>query len=407
MTLRAGTLYIVIVLAVVISLLSTSLFLVYYFKNVAITRQKIKEKLVLNINSAKQWVLARPDIPPEEVVDLFGQAQDSVRITYTLHGIFEVVSLQAYKGKDTLTSTFMIGYKADNLMQSAIYLCDQNRPLSLCGTTKLKGTCYMPEAGMKRAYIEGQSYLATSLVEGDTKRSTSQLPKLDPNIRKNILKMLESINEPMPPTGEDYQQQFTQEKLSFFSASSIYLSQQMKGNILIKSNKEIVVSSQSQLTDVILVAPIVRFEKGFKGCVQVFATDSITLEEDCQLAYPSALALIKMKFREGQPNIQVKSGSVIRGICYADVEVEDRTQVRFSLEPKATLIGQAYVNGFAEIKGTIFGHLSCQKFILNTQSSIYENHLLNATIDYTKLSKRYIGSSLFNSDKSRKVVKYL
>jgi hypothetical protein len=42
-----------------------------------------------------------------------------------------------------------------------------------------------------------------------------------------------------------------------------------------------------------------------------------------------------------------------------------------------------------------------------TPSSVYENHLLNATIDVSKLSKHYVGINLVQESKIKKVVKWL
>ena len=57
--------------------------------------------------------------------------------------------------------------------------------------------------------------------------------------------------------------------------------------------------------------------------------------------------------------------------------------------------------------GKIFGSLYCYKFILKTRSSIYENHLLNATVDFDNLSKYYVGTNLLKDVGMKKVIKML
>ena len=51
--------------------------------------------------------------------------------------------------------------------------------------------------------------------------------------------------------------------------------------------------------------------------------------------------------------------------------------------------------------------LATNGFMLNTPSSVYENHLLDITIDWSQLSEHFTGINLINESDSRSVVKWL
>ena len=69
--------------------------------------------------------------------------------------------------------------------------------------------------------------------------------------------------------------------------------------------------------------------------------------------------------------------------------------------------GQLFVNGTIDLKGSIHGNVTTKSFTLRTAASIYDNHLLNATIDATKLSTYYLNPLFFKGTKPNKIVKWL
>jgi hypothetical protein len=79
----------------------------------------------------------------------------------------------------------------------------------------------------------------------------------------------------------------------------------------------------------------------------------------------------------------------------------------FRLAQKSVVIGQLYSTGYAEVKGNVYGSVMCSDFILQTPSSIYENHLLNAGIDQQALPGYYTGINLIKTNVSKRIVKWL
>ncbi len=76
------------------------------------------------------------------------------------------------------------------------------------------------------------------------------------------------------------------------------------------------------------------------------------------------------------------------------------------LEKETELYSQIYSNGYVELKGSVFGSVVCAKFSLRSNSSLYDNHLLNATIDISKLPKDFVGFRLLKEESKFDILKY-
>ncbi|MFH6996253.1 hypothetical protein ACHRWY_27650, partial [Flavobacterium sp. FlaQc-48] len=84
-----------------------------------------------------------------------------------------------------------------------------------------------------------------------------------------------------------------------------------KGNFILRSEDSIRVKKNTVLEDVILIAPKITFEEGFKGTVQAFASKGIELEEKVTLKYPSVICVYNESPDESK--IKIKKGCYITG----------------------------------------------------------------------------------------------
>ncbi len=101
--------------------------------------------------------------------------------------------------------------------------------------------------------------------------------------------------------------------------------------------------------------------------------------------------------------------SSLMGVIFTNQSefASDLQQTLITIEKEALLTGQLYADGFVDIKGEVRGTIWCNKFLLKTNSSVYENHLLDAIIDRSKLSAYYVGSGIIASGKTKKIIKWL
>lgn len=409
-------------IAILLSLLSSSLIAYSYFGNLHFSYYNEVNQAQLNARSGLNILLSGSDevaFNTEKEIDLFGSGTDSVTLKRTAWGIFETATVTAHSKHASTRLNALIGAGIDTVEKKSLYLSDMDRPLAVCGSTLIKGTAYLPESGIKNAYIEGKSFSGKKYVDGVTKKSSKVIPGFNDKLTKSLAEFLnkniaegDSIynlaNNELP---DSLKNSFTKKTIYVTSASTIEINdQRFTGNICFISDRGIKIGRNAELKDVLLAAPGIEIEEGFEGALQAFASDSIVINEKVKLNYPSALGVIRTNRSKANVFITVKEDAEISGSVFAfqDPEGSNVTnQVHIAIDKDAIVRGTVYSSVSADLKGKIYGSLTCTKIILNTPSSVYENHLLDATIDATKLSNYYAGMISDSQKGSKKIAKWL
>lgn len=418
---KAGALFYAIVISLIIAITSSALILSAYLSRIQYENFEVKRQLNLNADSGLKLLLSKQslvELNQQKTIDLFNKGIDSVILIRKLWGAYEIVISKAIFKNSTSIRTAQVGFYPDSDHLYSLHLSDKDKPLALCGNTLIKGLAFLPKAGVKRAYIEGQSFSRSLLIEGEIKQSDRTLPKFNTELIENIKTIFFSksitnndsiLNIKDELTGDTLNNSFQKKTLVFSSSVPIIISDGMySGNIAVISDKQITVTSNVLLKDVLLFAPKIIIEKKFRGNLQLFASDSISIGEDVTLTYPSVIGLISNNKPTGTSIIVLNNGDTVMGSVFI-VKNESVTmeQTRLLISEKAIVFGQVYSNGYVDLKGTINGSLMCDNIMLSTASSVYENHLLNAVIDVTKLPEHYTGINLVEESMVKKVVKWL
>ena len=400
----------------IIAGISSSLVLFAYYNRVEFIQLTHKERLINNAFSGINYLVGLPNKVPLNQpidVDLFRNEKDIVTLKRKLWGAFEIVSSTAKSENSSFSKSAMVGANLVDNEGMALWLADLNKPLSLCGKTELVGTCYLPESGVKRAYIEGQSFVGTQLIKGETKKSERELPKINQEmIEANNAFFLGSISADSS-LGLTYLQEHDTMANSFANKTIVFQLEQISlvnkvisGNVIFVASKAIFISQDCKISDALFYAPKIIIEDDFRGQLQVFASDSIYIGKNIELSYPSVVGLIANENKAASSFLTVAESSNIQGVVFG-YGANGNQQVQISLNKNVEIEGQVYCSGSVDHKGKIYGSLLCQKLILKTPSSVYENHLLNAVIDNTKLSKHFVGVNLLSKSNSRAIVRWL
>jgi hypothetical protein len=151
------------------------------------------------------------------------------------------------------------------------------------------------------------------------------------------------------------------------------------------------VTSDSDLRNVILIAPQIRLEKGVRACMQGFITDSLIVDKDVSLYYPTVLCLVKEKSVKNAV-IHLSENDSLWGSIIALRKGKDLlTNTLIETDKNSYMEGEIYTDGMTEVKGIVYGSVVTNSIYLSTPTSVYENHLLNATIDIFKRSDYFLG----------------
>ncbi len=410
--LKAAALYIVIIVSLLIAVISASLLTIAFYYRLEVQKKVRMDKLMTNMESGTAILLSESynTNDEENVLDLYGDQRDSLILNKTRWGVFDLQMVKAFELKDTLKRSFLSGNVFKD--QGAIYLADEDRPLSVSGSTQITGNGELPKAGLKQAYVDGRPYEGKELIKGSIKSSGRELPALNDELLKRI-------SDHLKPTIEGIAFNIKDSVInSFFNKELIYKLQsgqqdigpiKIKGKIILVSDTTIKISSSAVLEDVQIYAPAIVIESGFKGSCQLFARDSIIIGRDCDFLYPSFAGIFKPDSSTIQAKLSLDSACHFSGMLLGHEPKRTDLQTLISLGKNTLVNGEVYA-GYIKVKRTasVQGKVYANRFIMQTPSTLYENYLIDITLNRKLLSKYYLSSPIFKRDKSnQKILKWL
>ncbi len=403
---RAGALYIVIIVCLLMAVLTSALVFSSYYHRLQVSVYETDLSLERNLQAASLLLLSgdRPVAPGQVMeADLFRTGEDSIRLQKDSWGVWQSGAASAFLNGRARHHSFLLGKKITSTDTAAavLYLSDQNNVLSLAGNTRISGAVYAPRGGIRPAIVSGKPFSGGKLTEGPVYKSTPQLPQPEASVTVHLAALTDSVQikahikpllVPKLLPYDTLLRSFNEQALACLSPRRIILQHQsLRGRILVFSAKEIVVERQALLEDVILSAPVIRICKGFRGTLQAVATDSLIVEDDVQLEYPSSLVLIRMKDdKELVPVMLVGKRSVVEGSVLSFQKLRSARMTYALFDEASLLYGQLYVDGFLDMKGRVHGTVVTHKFILRTTTSAYENHLLDVEMNAAERSRSFL-----------------
>lgn len=417
---KAAALFYAIFISLIIGLISSAL--IFYSltdskRNFDILSQR---QVVKNAESGLNMLLSSDNLSPqlheEQVINLYDGANDTVLLKREAWGAFELLVSKGYSRKYKTYKTAFAGIDPEQKHHIAIYLADHNKPLSVCGETFIEGDCILPKSGVKRAYIEGKSFKGEKMIHGETTVSNKHIPELYDPFLNHASKMLlsptsltDSIIHVDMMREKYVKNSFTNKAVLYLNEETIELYDEFIGKVIFFSEHSIAVSKYATLEDVILIAPSIYIESGFEGTLQAFAHDTLYVGKKVRLHYPSSLNLIRTGDSPLKISLEIDESCMIEGSVLSYQQSESAGQrIRTMIHPNTTIRGHLIAKGEVELMGSVEGTVICEKFILHTKSSVYENHLMDATVSYPQLSEYFAGSFYIDySTKKRKIAKWL
>lgn len=355
----------------------------------------LQEELYLHNQSVVNFALgnnvAEEELPTEEKSGITGHYK------VKQYGLLTLLLANSSVKNDTVTSAHFVGnFVRDNV---AIHLANFTRSLAYSGQVKIIGNVLLPSTYIETSHINNERN--ELILQGEKAVSTISLPEIDPNFKKTVasikaqnvaLSDIEKVNDSL------YHNSFFNEtkEISISHIGNIIV----KGNFVLRSNDSIRVSKNAVLEDVILIAPKISFEEGFKGTVQAFATKGITLEEKVTLNYPSVVCVYNETQEEAK--ILIKKESKITGaVVLFGNPMESIEKNTIEMEEDGLLLGDIYCSGKLCVKSTVYGSIYTNRLFHKTTSSSYDNTIANVEINTTKRPKYFIAIPLFDNKKTR------
>jgi hypothetical protein len=327
-------------------------------------------------------------------IRLFGEGIDSVELKKKKWGAFTIIESTALHRNRRQSKIALFGAPISP-KQANLYLTENGRPISLCGDARIEGTCFLPKAGLKRAYIEGKNYTGGKMVYGTVQPAQKQLPAL----QNGFIDELTDVNGEVSPWNSEEDSilvSFAEEGVHLLSDYFISIENVViKGQVIIEAKDSIFVGRNAKLENAVLKSKVIYIESGFSGTAQFFASERIILEDGVSLKYPSVLTVIEELYptdRSAEIIIGTQS-QVIGTVLLYSKSPNFRKPLQLTVKTKGEIDGFVYCAGKTQVKGTIKGSLYSQKLFLKTASSSYENHLLDGRI-LADLPKDFVVANL-------------
>ena len=350
--LRAGSLYYALLISLIISIICSLMIGLAFMSRAFFIHSDQQEKVLDNSRSGIEFLLSKQSNFDDRdwEMDLFKGGADTVRLKKRNWGLFQILISKARFKRNSYSQTAIAGFLSPEFDSVAVWLADRNRPLLVSGEALLRGNLHISAKGIDRAYIEGKNYTRRQLFYGKLKRSKPVLPKIEIDYKEywggyldGKYREVDSVLDFSNLREAKQSHPFLKKTILYHSEEPIILSDvELKGNIIIHSDKEIVVNSSTYLDQIVLIAPNISIN-GAKGSrIHALAKDSIILENKSLLNYPSSLLLVNNKMQNG--NIKISTGCQFKGNIMVLEERSNRRNNFISLN---------IVNG-AEVWGDIY-----------------------------------------------------
>lgn len=418
--LRASSLIYSITIVFLTGILASSFLLYQQLSQKETDLYLLQYRLSKNARSGIEYLLAASaytEYYSFKEITLSENPADSVRLLLKPWGIFEIgVSKAHFKNKQS-EMICLIGSKNSGNEKTGLYAVDLDREIAVCGKTILNGVTYLPNEGIKRAYIEGQNYTGDKLVYGIQRNSSREIPLLKKELTDAMLKKIkgevhytDSIVNWHELNNDTIIQSHYEKTIRIQHSGNIVLeSGYYNGNIQFRASKKIEIKKGCRLEGVILFAPEIYIDNSDTSFFQAFATDTLVLMEKSVLIYPSVLAVIKdPSKKEAEPVLKVEKDARIAGsILVYEEQTNHKNYPMLKIEEGATVFGEVYCNGLSHLQGTIFGTAIVFKLRLKSHSSEYDNHLLNSVIDGNKIPPGFCGLMFQDRRYSKSILQWL
>ena len=415
--LQSGALQFTIFISVIILLLLAGVILLAYTHRFFIEQSKA---IVDNIQLADSGIIAlqQQDSISTDTFSLSlkeSRDEQTVRLHLSQWGIFEKGYVKSTHRKKEFTKCVLLGSGLTSVKRPSIYLNDHYNPLAVVGNTFIKGNAILPAQGVRPGNISGNSYYGKALINGEITTSTSELPKLKHDYKTQLLYYLKEYQPQNPesfiPLGQSRTivNSFTQRTKGYYTDSPLILENvTIRGNIIIRSAKKIVIRKTAHLNDIIIIAPEIIVEDAVVGNFQAIADTKLKVGQECRLQYPSALIMLENanqispvlgSIDQFNNQIFIDKGSIVKGtLCYFNSTIQERDfKVNVYLGEKSHLVGEVFCEGNIQLKAAaVSGSVYTNYFVSNEGGTIFVNHLYNSRIDSSELPENF-GGILFDN----------
>lgn len=404
---KGGALIITLVVAMLLAILCTSLLLLFYYNRSWERDVQINNRLKRNVYSGINLMLSDTSFDPHtsaDSMDLFDRNEDAVIFEKEPWGLYNFAKVTARLGDRSVSKLMLYGSKPQSTYDNCVYLADHGITLSLIGNVRLAGDLFVPGAELKPGYINQRGFSRNKMAEGTVFKSLQFLPSLNHTVLANLTSLIDSALQSNTQNqngwfADTVVRSFSEAELTYRRHGVITLEKKdLRGRICIMSDTLIEVKNSAILENVLLVAPVIKFNRGFIGTVQAIAANSIITEDSTIFKYPSSFTVLK-KRASGFSGIKLGDHGNFQGCIVSVSDSLDKEKTIVEVGRNCHVMGLLYVRGYLATLSDISGSVATEYFLYKNNASVLLNTIVDISIDRPALPDYFIASLAFGSSK--------
>lgn len=272
-----------------------------------------------------------------------------VSITVEPWGLFEVVTVETMGG---IRQSRMFGDAEEREEKGVLFVPGQEHVLSLAGYTRVEGDVYLPRGEVAYAELRSLFFEGVPLRSDCIHSSPGNFPVLRDRVEEEIEVLFRSPGREDVP-GKPLWVSFA-DAVWHLQVPSRLSGVSISGRVVLHASDSLFVENDNYLENVILVARKVRISDGLKGCLQIFARDTIIVGDEVML-FPGSGLWVGGKNGEG--HISIGDDCEVNGfVIVARGRVPENSPAPHYRQPASARVrGLVYVEGIADVRGTVTG----------------------------------------------------
>lgn len=280
-----------------------------------------------------------------------GMATSKVGVSRKRWGLYEMLVLTAGDEK----TCRLMGKEEESYSRAALYLPERRRTLSIAGQSRVEGKLYTGAQGVTYTQVRSEFFNGTPIALSSICRSEEVLPLPAPEITDYVGELFRRSAMDWPEA-ESFGKATFAGSVEFRHIGRELEAMSLTGPYVLCAFDSVYIRGDCRFRGVIVVAGKVRIGTGFRGTVQVFARDSILLEERVVLQAGSGLWVNGENIRR---SIQLGEDCRVNGyvVVAGNAERLESPYAHYRQSASAGIKGLVYVDGIADVRGVVEGSL--------------------------------------------------
>jgi hypothetical protein len=397
--LKADTLPLAIIISVVMLLIVMGVLLLWEIDFLHFSQRNFIKQQQADIKSTFTFYNNYPSIIGEQD-SAFVQLYDSIASSQMLierrqWGLYELVSVSSPNRKSHQTCFAGLDSVSENCFN--FYYKENKSALTFTGKTDIYGRVALPTTGIIYGQMKSIFFSGKKIENSQVSKSDEKLPEPNNQTKKYIENLFaEQAGNELITSDSIYLPFYNNQTKNLYAKSNELTDLVIKGKIILTGD-EINISAECKLSDIIIVARKITINKNFEGSVQIFSRDTVIVEENVKMNYPSGIY--------SQNYIKIGDNSQING--YVIVENAEKTDVKkanYVQSRLAKVRGLLYINGIAQIQGIVSGSAYLSRAVFYSPQGYYTDMIYDTTV----LENAEMAYPLwFNNTQKRKTIKWL